>query len=158
MADLLSNPVRTGYLTGLAVVILIGQLPKLFGFSTDADGLIEECVAFLQGVADGLTNPWSLAIGLLSLAIIVGLRRFSPRTPGILIAVVLSIVLSIVLDLASHGVDVIGPLPEGFPMPSFPAVDLGGHGHPLRLRDRHLAGGDGGHHLDLRRLRETGRL
>jgi high affinity sulfate transporter 1 len=123
VADLLSNPVRTGYLTGLAVVILIGQLPKLFGFSTDADGLIEECVAFLQGVADGLTNPWSLAIGLLSLAIIVGLKRFSPRTPGILIAVVLSIVLSIVLDLASHGVDVIGPLPQGFPMPSFPAVD-----------------------------------
>ena len=53
VADLLSNPVRTGYLAGLAVVILVGQLPKLFGFSTDAEGLVAEAVAFLQGVRDG---------------------------------------------------------------------------------------------------------
>src|SRR6187551_2056958 len=54
VADLLSSPVRTGYLAGLAVVIVIGQLPKLFGFSTDAEGLIAEADAFLRGVADGL--------------------------------------------------------------------------------------------------------
>ena len=50
VADLLSNPVRTGYLAGLAVVILIGQLPKLFGFKVDADGLVGELVAFVQGL------------------------------------------------------------------------------------------------------------
>jgi high affinity sulfate transporter 1 len=123
VADLLSNPVRTGYLAGLAVVILIGQLPKLFGFSTDADGLAAEVSAFIQGVSDGLTNPWALGIGLLSLGIILGLKRWSPRTPGILVAVVVSIVLSVVLDLAAHGVSVIGVLPQGFPVPSFPSVD-----------------------------------
>ena len=103
VADLLSNPVRTGYLAGLAVVIFIGQLPKLFGFSTDADGLVAEAEAFVQGLDQ--TNPWALGIGLLSLAIILGLKRLSPRTPGILIAVVVAIGLSIVLDLASRGVD-----------------------------------------------------
>jgi MFS superfamily sulfate permease-like transporter len=76
VADLLSSPVRTGYLAGLAVTIFIGQLPKLFGFSTDASGLVNEFVAFLQNL--GETNPWALAIGLLSLAIILGLKRLSP--------------------------------------------------------------------------------
>jgi high affinity sulfate transporter 1 len=122
IADLLSNPVRTGYLAGLSITIFIGQLPKLFGFSTDASGLANEVSAFLTGVRDGLTNPWALGIGLLSLAIILGLKRVAPRTPGILVAVIVSIALSIVLDLASHGVDVIGVLPKGFPLPSFPAV------------------------------------
>jgi high affinity sulfate transporter 1 len=124
IADLLSNPVRTGYLAGLAVVIFIGQLPKLFGFSTDADGLAAEGQAFVQGLREGLTNPWALGIGLLSLAIILGLKRLSPRTPGILIAVVVAIVISVVLDLAARGVSVIGVLPQGFPLPSFPAVPV----------------------------------
>ena len=90
VADLLSNPVRTGYLAGLAVVILVGQLPKLFGFSTDASGLVDEAVAFVEGI--GQTNPWALGSGVLSLAIILGLKRVSPRTPGILVAVVVAIV------------------------------------------------------------------
>jgi high affinity sulfate transporter 1 len=121
VADLLSKPVRTGYLAGLAIVIFVGQLPKLFGFSTDADGLVEEVVAFVQGLDQ--TNVWALGIGLLSLAIIIGLQRLAPRVPGILVAVVVAIVLSVVLDLAGHDVEVIGVLPQGFPLPSFPAVD-----------------------------------
>jgi len=120
VADLLSNPVRTGYLAGLAVVIFIGQLPKLFGFSTDASGLVNEAVAFVQGLDQ--TNAWALGIGLLSLVLILGLKRLSPRTPGILVAVVVAIGLSVVLDLAARGVSVIGVLPQGFPMPTLPAV------------------------------------
>jgi high affinity sulfate transporter 1 len=120
VADLLSNPVRTGYLAGLAVVIFVGQLPKLFGFSTDATGLVEEVSAFLRGLDQ--TNMWALGIGLLSLAIILGMMRLSPRTPGTLIAVVVAIGLSILLDLASHGVAVIGVLPQGFPAPTLPSA------------------------------------
>ncbi len=120
VADLLSNPVRTGYLAGLAIVIFVGQLPKLFGFSTDANGLVAEVAAFLRDL--DMTNPWALGIGLTSLAIILGLKRLSPRTPGILVAVVVAIVLSIVLDLAARGVAVIGILPQGFPVPTFPSV------------------------------------
>ena len=122
VADLLSNPVRTGYMAGLAVTIFIGQLPKLFGFSTDASGLAGEAVAFLGGLDQ--TNAWALGIGLLSLAIILGLKRFRPRTPGILVAVVLSIGVSMVLDLASRGVSVIGVLPQGFPVPAMPSAEM----------------------------------
>jgi high affinity sulfate transporter 1 len=123
VADLLSNPVRTGYLAGLAVVILIGQLPKLFGFSTDASGLINEAVAFVNSL-DQTVVP-ALAIGLLSLGIILGLKVLSPRTPGILIAVVVSIGVSVAFDLAGKGVDVIGVLPQGFPTPSIPTSAIG---------------------------------
>jgi len=122
VADLLSNPVRTGYLAGLAVVIVIGQLPKLFGYSVDADGLIDEAVAFVQHL-DSTVTP-ALLIGLLSLGIILGLRRTAPRIPGILVAVVVAIGLSIALDLAGRGVDVVGALPQGFPMPTIPSAPL----------------------------------
>ena len=122
MADLLSSPVRTGYLAGLAITILIGQLPKLFGFSTDATGLVNEVIAFVQGLPE--TNYWALAIGGVSLAIILVLRVIAPRTPGILVAVVVSLVASVGLDLAARGVDVIGALPQGFPLPSIPTVPL----------------------------------
>ena len=85
-------------------------------------GLVAEGAAFLQGL--DMTNAWALAIGLVSLGIILGLKRLSPRTPGILIAVVVAIALSIVLDLAARGVSVIGVLPQGFPVPSLPGVPI----------------------------------
>ena len=56
VADLLSKPTQIGYMNGLALTIVVGQLPKLFGFSVDADGLIEEAKAFVAGVADQLVN------------------------------------------------------------------------------------------------------
>jgi high affinity sulfate transporter 1 len=122
VADLLSNPVRTGYLAGLAVVIFIGQLPKLFGFSTDASGLVGEFVAWIENLDQ--TNPWALGIGVVSLIIILGLKQVAPKTPGILVAVVVAIALSIILDLAAHGVSVIGVLPQGFPVPALPSAPL----------------------------------
>jgi len=122
VADLLSSPVRTGYLAGLAVVIFISQLPKMFGYSIDADGLIDELVTFLQQLDQ--TDPWALAVGAAALVTILGFGRWLPRVPGILVAVVGAIVASIVLDLPSHGVATVGYLPQGFPMPAIPAVDL----------------------------------
>lgn len=122
VADLLSKPVRVGYLAGLAITIFIGQLPKLFGFSIDADGLWQEITVFLRNLDQ--TNPWALGVGLLCLVIILGLRKWRPAAPGILIAVVAAIVIAIVFDLAAKGVLVIGVLPQGFPGPSFPAVEL----------------------------------
>jgi high affinity sulfate transporter 1 len=122
VADLISKPVRVGYLAGLAVTIFIGQLPKLFGYSVDANGLIREFLAFLKNLY--LTNPWTLAVGLLSLFVILGLKRWAPRIPGVLVAVVLSIAVTQLFNLATKGVSTVGPLPQGFPLPSFPSVDL----------------------------------
>jgi high affinity sulfate transporter 1 len=122
VADLLSKPVRVGYLVGLSVTIFVGQLPKLFGFSTDGGNVIEEFRAFLANL--DLTNPWTLSVGILCLAIILGLQRWAPRLPGILIAVVAAIAVTVVFDLAAQGVDTVGVLPQGFPRPSFPAINV----------------------------------
>lgn len=122
VADLISKPVRVGYLAGLAITIFIGQLPKLFGYSIDASGLFRELQAWWAAIDQ--TNIAALAIGLLTLFLIVGLRRFAPRAPGVLIGVVVAIVLSSVLDLAARGVSVVGVLPQGFPRPAFPSIGL----------------------------------
>jgi high affinity sulfate transporter 1 len=122
IADLLSKPVRVGYLVGLSITIFIGQLPKLFGYSVDGNSVIQEVVAFLANLDQ--TNPWSLAVGLLCLFIILGMQRWAPRFPGILVAVVAAITVTVVFDLAAKGVETVGLLPQGFPLPSFPAVAL----------------------------------
>jgi high affinity sulfate transporter 1 len=126
LTDLLSAPVRHGYLNGIALIVIVGQLPKLFGFSTDGESLIGEVQAFAQGLAEGLTNPTALAIGLACLAVILGFRRWLPRIPGIFVAVVGSLVVSVALDLATRaGIAVVGPLPVGLPPFSLPPVELG---------------------------------
>ena len=125
VADLLSKPTQIGYMNGLALTIVIGQLPKLFGFSVDADGLIDETVRFFEGVADGETVPAALAIGVGSLVLILAFQRLLPRIPGVLVAVVLAILAVNLFDLVDRGVKVVGPLPEGFPPFTVPIVPLG---------------------------------
>ncbi len=124
IADLLSKPTMIGYMNGLAVTILIGQLPKLFGFSIDADGFIAETRGFFNGVRDGETVTAALAIGLFGIALIVVLGRFLPKLPGILAAVVLSIVAARIFQLDEHGVKLVGTLPQGFPPLTIPSVSL----------------------------------
>ena len=103
IADLLSKPTQIGYMNGLAVTILIGQLPKLFGFSVDADGLIDEAVGFVKGLADGDSVPAALAVGVAGLVLILVCQRWLPKVHGVLVAVALSIVAVVLLDLANHG-------------------------------------------------------
>ena len=124
VADLLSKPTMIGYMNGLAVTILVGQLPKLFGFSTDADGLRAEAKAFVNGVADGKTVGAALAVGLFGLAVILVLERSLPKIPAILVAVVASIIATTVFDLEQHGVSLVGTLPEGFPPLTLPDIKL----------------------------------
>jgi high affinity sulfate transporter 1 len=115
VADLLSKPTQIGYMNGLALTILIGQLPKLFGFSVSADGLINEARGFVDGVSSGKTVGAAVAIGMLSLLVILALGRWLPKVPGVLVAVVLAIAGTSVLSLADHGVSLVGSLPKGFP-------------------------------------------
>jgi high affinity sulfate transporter 1 len=122
VSDLLSKPVRIGYMAGLAIIIFFSQLPKLFGFSVEGGNLVADMSDFLANLDQ--TNLWALAIGALSLVIILGLRRWAPHIPGILVAVVVAIAISSLLDLAAKGVAVVGVLPQGFPTPSFPAADM----------------------------------
>ena len=121
IADLLSKPTQIGYMNGLALTILVGQLPKLFGFSTDANGLIHEVHAFIHGVSSGEAVGAAVAIGIVSLALMLALSRWLPRVPGVLVAVVVAIAAASVFDLASHGVSLVGKLPKGFPPLTVPS-------------------------------------
>ncbi len=115
VADLLSKPTQIGYMNGLALTILVGQLPKLFGFSIDANGLINETRAFVDGLSSGKAVGAAAAIGVLSLLMILAFGRWLPKLPAVLIAVVLAIAATSVFQLASHGVSLVGTLPKGLP-------------------------------------------
>jgi high affinity sulfate transporter 1 len=115
IADLLSKPTQIGYMNGLALTILVSQLPKLFGFSVEGDKLIDEARGFVNGLADGDTVGAALAVGAVSLALILVLQRLVPKVPGVLVAVLFAIAASGAFDLADHGVKLVGSLPEGFP-------------------------------------------
>jgi high affinity sulfate transporter 1 len=124
LTDLLSLPIRYGYLNGIALTVIVSQLPKVFGFSTDAEGLIHEASAFVRGVADGETVLAALAIGIASILVVVAGRREAPAVPWVLVAVVGGALAVSLLDL---DVDVVGALPRGLPsfdVPTVPFDDL----------------------------------
>ena len=121
VTDLLSRPIRIGYMNGIALTILVGQLPKLLGFSVDANDVVGGIVGLARGIADGETVPLALLIGGASLAVILGLRRVSRRIPGVLVAVVGAGLVVAVFDLSSE-VTVVGEVPRGLPAIGIPAV------------------------------------
>jgi high affinity sulfate transporter 1 len=124
VAQFLSKPVRVGFLNGIAVIVFVGQLPKLFGFSSDAQGIVNEVEAFVRGLRDGEAVPASLVVGVGSLAVILFFRRWLPKVPGVLVAVVGAAIAVSAFDLTAHGVSVVGAIPSGFPGPTLPHVGL----------------------------------
>src|SRR4051794_3404883 len=128
VADLLSKPTMIGYMNGLALTILVGQLPKLFGFSVDAEGLFGEIAEFVRGVAAGDVVPAAAAVGIGGIVVILGLQRWWPKVPAVLVMVVLAIAFSALLHLDGGGVSLVGELRGGFPPLTIPKVgwsDLG---------------------------------
>ena len=124
IADLISKPTMIGYLNGLALTILVGQLPKLFGFKIEAEGLIGEFTEFVRGLAHGEAVPAAAAVGIAGIAVILVLQRWLPKVPAVLIMVVLAIAATTVFSLADHGVSLVGVLPKGFPPLTIPHVRL----------------------------------
>ena len=125
VADLLSRPTQIGYMNGLALTIIVGQLPKLFGFSTDANGLVAEANAFVSGLFTGAANRTAALIGVSALAGILLLNRFIPKVPSVLVVVALTAVVVNLFDLEAHGVDTVGVLPQGLPTFAIPHVGWG---------------------------------
>lgn len=127
IADLISKPTMIGYMNGLALTILVGQLPKLLGFKVDADHLLGECAGLVRKLAEGATVPAAAAVGISGLVLILLLERLLPKVPAVLVMVALAIAAASLLDLDEHGVGLVGPLPEGFPpftVPDVRAADL----------------------------------
>ena len=115
VADLLSKPVQVGYMNGLAITIFVGQLPKLSGFSTDADGFVDEIDQFVEGF-DG-RNQTALWLGLATLAVLLVLPLLTTRVQAVLVAVIGATAITAIFDL---DVSTVGTLPKGLPRPSLP--------------------------------------
>ena len=129
--ELLSKPIRYGYMNGIALTVFLSQLPKMFGFSISAEGPGRRAVAIVQAVLAGETNIVTLAIGVSTLVVILSLKRWL-RVPGILLAVVGATIAVAVFDLGTRfGVSVLGPLPQGLPVPKLPLIDAGALVHVL---------------------------
>lgn len=122
ITELLSKPIRYGYMNGIALTVLISQLPKLLGFSVDGDGVLHTATLTAQAIWQGETNPVAFMMGAGTLAVILLLKRFE-HIPGILIAVVGATLLTGYLDLGQQaGVKVLGSLPQGLPAFAVPWI------------------------------------
>lgn len=124
VTELLSKPIRVGYLNGIAVIVLISQMPKALGFSVDGGSTLEVLTATAGAVVDGEVVLASLALSAGSVLSIVALRRFSPAIPGVVVAAVGSIVAVGLFGLTDLGVKVVGDIPTGLPPLTWPGVDL----------------------------------
>jgi high affinity sulfate transporter 1 len=124
ITELLSKPIRYGYMNGIALTVIVSQLPKLLGFSVPADGPLRQAWAIAATVLAGSTNVVAFFVGGGVLALILVLKRW-PRVPGMLIAVAAATIAAAMFDLAARGgVSVLGPLPHGLPAPSVPIVPM----------------------------------
>ncbi|MCB5290704.1 SulP family inorganic anion transporter [Arthrobacter sp. SO3] len=124
IADLISKPTMIGYMNGLAVTILVGQLPKLFGFKVSAEGFIGDLVGFIQGLAGGEAVAAAAAVGIAGIVLILALQRWLPKVPSVLVMVVLAIGAASYFGLADRGVSLVGELPQGFPPFTIPYLDF----------------------------------
>jgi high affinity sulfate transporter 1 len=128
VTELLSKPIRYGYMNGIAVVVLISQLPKLCGMALEGESPPAQALHFLRRLFDGGVQPMALALGAATLALILLCKRW-PRVPGMLIAVAAATAAVAAFELDQRfGIAVLGTLPQGLPSPSLPWIgwqDLG---------------------------------
>src|SRR5580765_2075192 len=124
ITELLSKPIRYGYMNGIALTVMLSQIPKLFGFKVNAEGPLRQAWGIVQQMLAGNTNLVTLAIGGSTLGLIMMLKRY-PRVPGILLAVIAATLVVAISGVYAHaGVSVIGPLPHGLPTPAVPFLNF----------------------------------
>jgi high affinity sulfate transporter 1 len=121
IANFLSHPILVGYLNGVALIIFVGQLPKLFGYQGEAGDFFGRLMEF--GINIENTHMETLAIGAAMFVLHLVLRRWAPRIPAALVIAVCGIVAVQILDLQAAGVAVLGPVPSGFPSFHMPTFD-----------------------------------
>jgi sulfate permease, SulP family len=127
IADYFSRSVLVGYIHGVAVVLIINQIGKLFGLSLDKEDPLPKLAEFFREV--DTSSATTVTVAAVSLAVLLLMRWRAPRVPGPLVVVVGGIVASYVLDLSDHGVAVVGEIPAGLPNLSWPSATLGDVAH-----------------------------
>ncbi|MBP0591506.1 SulP family inorganic anion transporter [Paraburkholderia sp. LEh10] len=122
VANFISEPVLTGFKAGIAVVIVLDQLPKLLGIHPAKGSFFHNVAAVAMGIPDA--SWWTLAVGVATIVILLAFERFYPRAPAPLIAVACGIGGVVLLGLPSHGVGVVGHIPTGMPSIVMPDASL----------------------------------
>jgi SulP family sulfate permease len=122
VADYFSRAVLVGYIHGVAVVLICGQLGKLFGITINASEPLPQLSEFVSNIAQA--HGWTVLVAALSIGILLAIKWRWPTIPGPLVVVVLGIIASFALDLSSHGVKVVGPITSGLPSIAWPGVPL----------------------------------
>ena len=123
ISDFLSKSVMTGYIFGVALLIAMSQLPKVFGVSGGSGTFFEQLGQFISKLPE--TNVYSLALGVGTIALILVIRRTKPLIPGALVALILGTIIAGMFQLnAKYGVAVVGDIPIGMPNPTFPIISL----------------------------------
>jgi high affinity sulfate transporter 1 len=126
LSNFISEPVMKGFITGMAVTIIVGQLPKLFGVDGGEGNVFERSWDLLVRFDEASLT--TLGVGVASLAIVLGSRRFLPAVPGSLVAVALAVLAVQVFDLDRHGVAIVGAIESGLPSLGLPDVAFGDYG------------------------------
>ncbi len=123
VSEFLARPVLVGFISGVGIVIIVGQLPKLLGLSVETGNVPETLWRIARAIDE--TSWQTLAVGAVCLAVLLVFRTFAPRFPAALLVAAASIVASRALDLSAHGVAVIADVPAGLPTPAIPSLGLG---------------------------------
>jgi high affinity sulfate transporter 1 len=121
ITELLSKPIRYGYMNGIALTVILSQMPKLLGFHAPGGGPLNKALGIAGAVIDGRLHQATLGVGVGSLAVILILKRWR-SVPAHLVAVVGATIAVALFDLSSAGVEVLGELPRGLPMPRLPLI------------------------------------
>ena len=129
IAQFLSKAVVTGFLAGAAVDVVIGELPKMTGTSSEGDSAWRELASWIEGLGD--IHWTTLLVGVVALAVIVGLRFVRPVVPGALVLVVGGLLAAWLFDLGAHGVALVGDVPRGLPAPDLPSLDVIEENYPV---------------------------
>jgi SulP family sulfate permease len=120
VADLLSKPILVGYLAGVALTMIVSQLGKLTGVPVGGDTFVTHLVSFVEHLPEVHLGTLLFATAVLAF-LLVGQWRF-PALPVPLLAVLLATVAVVAFDLQSHGISVVGPIPQGLPVPALPGL------------------------------------
>ncbi len=129
VAEFLSKPIVTGFVLGLTILVIVGELPNILGIPVAPGGVLSRIGDLASGL--GEVQAQTAAVGLASLAILFAGARFAPRVPWALVVLVGGLGVSAALGLADSGVAVVGTVPQGLPTPALPALDASQFGAVL---------------------------
>jgi SulP family sulfate permease len=122
IANFISEPVLVGFKAGIGIVIVVDQIPKILGVHIPRDSFFHNVLAITRGASK--PNFATLAVGLVMISLLVGIKRFLPQAPAPLIAVAVGIIGARILGLQTHGVELVGAIPQGLPSITLPEFSL----------------------------------